>query len=250
MVLAALAEYRTAMRAFAGMNTLDVWYAQISVEAALAQLRSTMDPGVRKGTERIMARAKTRDHLQAFGKMVRVVDGEPEFVSDPPLFVPIHELLPALDADSLEAQIRGSLRSYRSSLTTDRRHLLEEYRFVELARKVVGVGSVGTRAWVALMLGRDAGDPLLLQVKEAQQSVLEDFAGRSVYANAGQRVVAGQRLMQASSDIFLGWQRLVGFDGETRDFYVRQLRDWKGSVEIEQMRPVGMTAYVLLPVTP
>ena len=246
VVLAALAEYRTAMRAFAGMNTLDLWYAQVSVETTLAELRSTMDPRVRKGTERVLARAKTRDHLQAFSKMVRVVDGEPEFVSDPPLFVPIHELLPTLDADALEAQIRGSLRSYRSSLTTDRRHLLEEYRFVELARKVVGVGSVGTRAWVVLMLGRDAGDPLLLQVKEAQQSVLEDFTGRSVYANAGQRVVAGQRLMQASSDIFLGWQRLVGFDGETRDFYVRQLRDWKGSVEIEQMRPVGMTSYARL----
>jgi uncharacterized protein (DUF2252 family) len=136
------------------------------------------------------------------------------------------------------------VRSYRRTLSTDRRHLIEQFRFVDLARKVVGVGSVGTRAWILLMLGVDGEDPLFLQAKEAQPSVLERFVGKSQYANCGQRVVAGQRLMQATSDIFLGWQHVTaGVDGQPRDFYLRQLKDWKGSAVVETMLPKGMAAY-------
>jgi uncharacterized protein (DUF2252 family) len=184
--------------------------------------------------------------LQAFAKLVTMVDGEPRFVSDPPLLVPVADLLSPNQAHLLEDAILSALRGYARTLASDRRHLFDEFRFIELARKVVGVGSVGTRAWVALMLGRDADDPLILQVKEAQRSVLERFTRRSRYANQGQRVVSGQRLMQASSDIFLGWQRVNVLDGGSRDCYVRQLRDWKGSVEIEQMGSEGMVAYARL----
>jgi len=242
-VLAAAAEYREAMAGFALMRNLDLWYASMTIERLKPTLQSGSDPVMLKRTNKILAKAKTRDHLQAFAKMVRMVDGEPRFVSDPPLLVPVEELLAPDDAHRLEAQVLTALRGYSRSLASDRRHLLDDYRYVELARKVVGVGSVGTRAWVALMLGRDGDDPLILQVKEAQPSVLQRFTRRSRYANEGQRVVAGQRLMQASSDIFLGWQRVVDLEGASRDFYFRQLRDWKGSVEIEQMRLEGMTAY-------
>jgi uncharacterized protein (DUF2252 family) len=190
----------------------------------------------------MIAKAKTRDHLQAFSKLVRVIDGEPRFISDPPLLVPVRELLSAEDAADLDALIRRALGLYRHSLPSDRRRLLDQFRFAQLARKVVGVGSVGTRAWVALMLGRDDNDPLILQVKEAQASVLEPFTRGSSYANAGERVVAGQRLMQATSDIFLGWQR-AQLDGQERDFYVRQLRDWKGSADVDQLGPEPMEQY-------
>jgi uncharacterized protein (DUF2252 family) len=136
------------------------------------------------------------------------------------------------------------MNKYRRTLETDRRHLIERYEFVHLARKVVGVGSVGTRCWIALMLGRDGSDPLFLQVKEAEESVLSRYLGASEFTNMGQRVVAGQRLMQASSDIFLGWHRVpAGLDGRQRDFYVRQLRDWKFSIDIDAMVPGGMRMY-------
>jgi uncharacterized protein (DUF2252 family) len=242
-VLACSAEYRRAMAEFAGLRTLDVWYSQVAIESLFSELSGEMDRMTLKRTGKVLAKAKTRDHLQAFSKLVTVVDGAPRFVSDPPLLVPVDQLLPAEMAHLLEDQVSAALRGYRRSLASDRRHLLEEFRFVELARKVVGVGSVGTRAWVALMLGRDAQDPLILQIKEAQQSVLAAYAGRSVIANQGQRVVSGQRLMQASSDIFLGWHRFTDTDGIPRDCYVRQLRDWKGSVEVDQMSGPTMTAY-------
>jgi uncharacterized protein (DUF2252 family) len=164
-------------------------------------------------------------------------------VSNPPLIVPIEELVDIADREELEARLTELLRTYRTTLETDRRHLLEQFRFVHLARKVVGVGSVGTRAWIALLLGRDGHDPLFLQMKEAQESVLAGFAGKSEYANQGQRVVAGQRLMQTTSDIFLGWERVTGIDGAQRDFYIRQLRDWKGSAEIEGMNAKTMALY-------
>ncbi len=135
----------------------------------------------------------------------------------------------------MDGELRALIRSYRRTLETDRRELLESFDYVHAARKVVGVGSVGTRAWILLLLGRDDQDPLFLQAKEAQESVLERFLGKSRYANHGQRVVAGQRLMQAASDIFLGWQRVTGLDGEVRDFYLRQLRDWKGSADVDTM---------------
>jgi uncharacterized protein (DUF2252 family) len=182
--------------------------------------------------------------MQAFAKLTHEVDGERRIIADAPLIVPIEDMLPAgRERDETEREIRGLIRSYRSTLETDRRHLLEEFDYVHMARKVVGVGSVGTRAWILLLLGRDRQDPLFLQAKEAQESVLERFVGKSRYANHGQRVVAGQRLMQAASDIFLGWQRATGFDGQVRDFYLRQLRDWKGSADLDTMAASVMTIY-------
>ena len=183
--------------------------------------------------------------MQAFEKLTEVVDGERRIISDPPLIVPIAELAPeGMEREAIMGEMRGLIRSYRRTLETDRRHLVEQFRFVDLARKVVGVGSVGTRAWIALFLGVDDEDPLFLQLKEAQPSVLERFVGKSEYSNCGQRVVAGQRLMQATTDIFIGWQHVTaGLDGQPRDFYIRQLKDWKGSFSIEAAVPAGAAAY-------
>jgi hypothetical protein len=183
--------------------------------------------------------------MQELGKLTRMVDGRPRIISDPPLLVPIDELMPAdRDRDSVEEELRGLIAKYQRTLETDRRYLLHQFKFCDMARKVVGVGSVGTRCWIILMLGRDETDPLFLQVKEAEASVLSRFVGASKYANQGQRVVVGQRLMQAASDIFLGWQRNpAGIDGQPRDFYVRQLRDWKFSMEIGLLRPEGLQMY-------
>jgi uncharacterized protein (DUF2252 family) len=243
VALACSAEYRRAMTEFAGKTNLEVWYAHIVLDQLYAELAGEMNRVDLRLTKRVLQKAKTRDHMQAFSKLVAMVDGQPRFVSDPPLLVPVSELMPDLAAHELEAQVSSSLAGYRSSLPNDRRHLLEEFRFVEMARKVVGVGSVGTRAWVALMLGRDSADPLVLQIKEAQVSVLAEFTKPSRYTNQGQRVVTGQRLMQASSDIFLGWHPFMDAMGTMRDCYVRQLRDWKGSVEVDQMPPLTMAAY-------
>ena len=192
-----------------------------------------------------MAKARTRDSMQELAKLTHLVDGRPQIIADPPLIVPIADLLPKqMDQETFEAQLKDLLGKYRRTLETDRRYLLEQFEYADLARKVVGVGSVGTRCWIVLMLGRDESDPLFLQVKEAEASVLSRFVGASKYTNMGQRVVAGQRLMQASSDIFLGWQRAeAGLDGKQRDFYVRQLRDWKYSIAIEDLIPHGMRIY-------
>ena len=181
--------------------------------------------------------------MKAFDRLVRVVDGEPRIISDPPLLVPARELVSEDQARGLEERILELLGRYRESLKGDRRHLLDGYRFVEMARKVVGVGSVGTRAWVVLMMGRDGQDPLFLQAKEAEASVLEPYVGESGFGNHGERVVEGQWLMQASSDILLGWLPALGFDGGKRDFYVRQLWDGKRSVEIETLPPEGLAIY-------
>jgi uncharacterized protein (DUF2252 family) len=243
VLLAGAREYRTGMANFAGMSNMAVWYAQLDIEVLLNQLRPQLEAKRVKNVESTLAKARTRDSVQAFAKLATEVDGEARINSDPPLIVPMEELLPDVDREELMAQLATLLRTYRKTLESDKRHLLEQFRFVHLARKVVGVGSVGTRAWIALMLGRDGQDPLFLQIKEAPESVLARFAGRSQYANQGQRVVAGQRLMQTTSDIFLGWQRVTGIDGQKRDFYVRQLRDWKGSAEIERMNPKGMAIY-------
>ena len=245
-VLAGVREYRTAMRSFATMTNLEVWYAHLDMDELMPAIRAQVDPKRVKILEKALAKTRTRDSMQVFTKLTREVDGEPQIVSQPPLIVPLKELLKEDERDAMEESLKAVLRSYRKTLETDRRHLLEQFRFVELARKVVGVGSVGTRAWIALMLGRDNTDPLFLQVKEAEASVLERFVGRSQYANHGQRVVAGQRLMQATSDIFLGWDRITGIDGQQRDFYFRQLRDWKGSVEIDTLRPEGLAIYARL----
>ena len=194
---------------------------------------------VRKG----VTKARSKDSLRALRKLTEVVDGELRIRSEPPLLVPAEELLPDAEGHDLAELLSGVLEAYRASLPADRQHLLDGYRFRQVARKVVGVGSVGTRAWVILLTGADDSDPLFLQAKEAEASVLEPYAGASHYRNHGRRVVEGQRLMQAASDIFLGWCPAVGIDGRQRDFYVRQLWDWKRSAEVERLTPRGLELY-------
>jgi Uncharacterized protein conserved in bacteria (DUF2252) len=242
--------YRLEMSRLAGMSTLDVWYSHIDVAAELAELEATAattgskaDRHMASRTAKITAKARTRDSLQALDKLTQVVDGQRRFISDPPLLVPAEEIFPEFESNAFFELLHQLLRSYRRTLQTDRRHLLEEFELVQIARKVVGVGSVGTRAWVLLLVGRDEGDPLLLQAKEAEASVLEEFVGKSSYSTHGERVVAGQHLMQAASDIFLGWDQAEAPDHVTRDFYLRQLRDWKGSLELGGVIPPGLTKY-------
>ena len=245
IVLAAVSRYRQAMREFATMTNLDVWYAHADANQLRAQADAQLRARQRKMMDKGLAKARTRDSMQELAKLTRMVDGRPRIVSDPPLLVPVNELIPAeTDRATFEAELTGLIAKYQRTLETDRRYLLHQYEFCDMARKVVGVGSVGTRCWIVLMLGRDDADPLFLQVKEAEASVLSRFVGASKYANQGQRVVAGQRLMQAASDIFLGWQHIqAGTDGQARDFYIRQLRDWKFSIEIETLRPEGLQLY-------
>ena len=245
IVAAAVASYRQAMRSFAGMTNLAVWYSHMDMDQMRAQFDAQLRPQQRKAMDKGVAKARTRDSMEELAKLCHSVDGQSRIIADPPLLVPIEDLVPnQTDRAALEAQFTSLIAKYRRTLETDRRFLLDQFRFADMARKVVGVGSVGTRCWIVLMLGRDDADPLFLQVKEAEASVLSRFVGASKYANQGQRVVAGQRLMQATSDIFLGWQRVeAGLDGRQRDFYVRQLRDWKFSVDIETMIPRGMRLY-------
>jgi uncharacterized protein (DUF2252 family) len=243
-VLQSVRAYREAMLQFAAMRNLDVWYARLDAEAVLAQLRAQHGKKQVKRASKAVAKARTKDSMRAFSKLTHVVDGKPQIVSDPPLIVPISELVGSIDVTAAESELLELYRSYRKTLQYDRRKLLEGFRFVDLARKVVGVGSVGTRAWIMLLLGRDDGDPLFLQVKEAQASVLEQHLGKSGFKNHGERVVTGQRMMQASSDIFLGWMHNPkGLDGAARDFYVRQLWDWKTSVDVDVMVPQGLVAW-------
>jgi uncharacterized protein (DUF2252 family) len=243
-VLESVRAYRESMREFAAMGNLDVWYAHLDAEAVVGQLRAEHGKKQVKRAEKMVTKGQTKDSLRAFSKLTHVVDGKLQIISDPPLIVPISELAGHIDASALESEIVALYHSYRRSLQDDRRKLLEGFRYIDLARKVVGVGSVGTRAWIMLLLGRDDEDPLFLQVKEAQASVLEQHLGKSEFKNHGERVVAGQRMMQAASDIFLGWIRNPkGLDGATRDFYVRQLWDWKTSVDIDVILPAGLTAY-------
>jgi uncharacterized protein (DUF2252 family) len=245
IVMATVARYRAAMRSFAAMSNLDVWYAHIDTETLAAQLRPRLDTRQRKLVGKSLAKARTRDSMQQVSRLTRLVDGRPRILGDPPLLVPIADLMAASeDQLGIDEQLLDVLARYRRTLQPDRRYLLDQYEIADVARKVVGVGSVGTRCWIILMLGRDQSDPLFLQVKEAEKSVLERFADASRYTNQGERVIAGQRLMQASSDIFLGWQRTdAGMDGRSRDFYIRQLRDWKFSLDFEAMVPSGMRLY-------
>jgi hypothetical protein len=194
-------------------------------------------------TEQALAKARTKDSMAAFSKLTQSVNGEVRIVDQSPLIVPIEQLAPGREREEMFEVLHQLLRGYRETLEFDRRILLEQFRLVDFARKVVGVGSVGTLAWIALLLGRD-DDPLFLQIKEAEASVLEEILGPSEFSNHGERVVTGQRLMQATSDIFLGWLHVEsGLDEKPRDFYGRQLKDWKGSAEIEQMVPKGMATY-------
>ncbi|MGO9956909.1 MAG: DUF2252 domain-containing protein [Solirubrobacteraceae bacterium] len=244
IVLACVEAYRAAMQGFAGMSNLDVWYAHMDIDEVLRDLGSQLKPEMAKRADKSLAKARTRDSMSAFSKLTETVDGRVRIVDQAPLIVPLDKLLSDTERDEMYEGLHGLLRRYRATLEYDRRILVEEFQLVDFARKVVGVGSVGTRAWIALMLGRDEHDPLFLQMKEAEPSVFEPFLGPSGFSNHGERVVVGQRLMQASSDIFLGWLHVdSGIDGVARDFYVRQLRDWKGSAEVEQMIPKGMAAY-------
>jgi uncharacterized protein (DUF2252 family) len=238
--LAVTRAYRGALAEFAAMRMLDVWYSRIDVDDAAKEWAAHASSKAVKRYERNVAKARAKDSLAAFAKLTDVVGGEPRFVSDPPLIVPLGELVAG---DEVVERARAVLRSYRRTLQADRRHLLEQFRFVDAARKVVGVGSVGTRAWIVLFVGRDNGDPLILQMKEAQASVLEPFLGKSRFSNHGQRVVEGQRLMQAASDMMLGWIRTDGVDGVERDFFIRQLWDSKGSALVDVMEPATMHVY-------
>jgi uncharacterized protein (DUF2252 family) len=242
-VLSAARHYREAMRGFAAMGNLAVWYARLDVDAVLAEVAQVADRKQMKAMEKNVAKAHKKNSLKAFDRLVHEVDGEPRIISDPPLLVPARELVSDDQRHELEGRVQEMLGRYRESLKGDRRHLFDSYRFVDMARKVVGVGSVGTRAWVVLMMGRDGQDPLFLQAKEAEASVLEPYAGASEFGNHGERVVEGQWLMQASSDILLGWLPAFGMDDKTRDFYVRQLWDGKRSVDIETLPPEGLEIY-------
>src|SRR5579875_173853 len=249
IVMTAVTRYREAMRQFAGMAHLDVWYARADLDELRAQLAAQLTARQRKLVDKGMATARTRDSMQALSKLTRMADGQPRIIADPPLVVPLADLLPEqASRTSIEAWLTRLLAGYKRTLVSDRQALFDRFEFADAARKVVGVGSVGTRCWIVLMFGRDASDPLFLQVKEAEQSVLASFTGASKHANQGQRVVAGQRLMQAASDIFLGWQRNKSGldDGKPHDFYVRQLRDWKFSLDIAAMVPSGMRQYAAL----
>ncbi len=245
-VLESVRSYRVEMAAFGGMRHLDVWYAREDTDRVLALAASWSKRSRVRIFERSVAKARTKDSFLAFSKLTKSVGGEPRFRADPPLLVPVEDLLTADQAVKFQDTIRRFLARYRASLPDDRRRIFDGYHFAHMARKVVGVGSVGTRAWIVLLLGRSHRDPLIIQLKEAQESVLEPYLGVSAYKNHGRRVVEGQRLMQSSSDIFLGWYRVVAFDGKLRDFYVRQLWDGKYSPDIDAMDPALFVGYARL----
>jgi len=241
-------EYRVTIRRTAGMRTLDAWYDHMDVDDVMELLREEVNEKrltkrEAKEAAQDLAKARSRDHARVFAKRVDATDGELRIVAEPPLIVPLADIAPpGTERDALDGMVRELIRDYRRSIIVHH-HPLEEFEYVDSAHKVVGVGSVGLQAWIHLFVGRDEDDPLFLQSKEAQPSVLERFVGRSVFRNHGRRVVVGQRLMQAVSDIFLGWLRVVGLDGEARDFYVRQLHDWKGGVEVDTLLVPGASLY-------
>ena len=244
ILAATLREYRRAMRELADSPSLNVWYDHLEVDRLVTWLRRKFPAKRLEGVHAEVAKARTKDSMRAFSKLTTTVGGERRIVHDPPLIVSIEELLEGEEWRGVEDEIRAMVRRYRRSLTPDRRDLIDEYRLVHVARKVVGVGSVGTRAWIALFLGRDDSDPLMLQVKEAQHSVLEPYLEDSEHPTNGERVVSGQRRMQATGDPFLGWTHVNrGLDGQARDYYVRQLWDWKGSATVEAMSARGLAVY-------
>jgi uncharacterized protein (DUF2252 family) len=243
IVLTTARAYREAMARFAAMRNIDVWYTRLDADGIVERFSGKMNAKAKRRMEANLAKARTRDSVRALAKLCQTVDGELRIVGNPPLITPIEDVLPGAEEEHLTAVIRRMIHTYAESLPPDRRELLERYRYVHAARKVVGVGSVGTRTWILLLLGRDDGDPLFLQFKEAQASVLEPYLGKSRFQQHGERIVAGQRMMQAAADIMLGWERIEAIDGETKDFYIRQLWDAKGSAEIELMDPAALSAY-------
>jgi uncharacterized protein (DUF2252 family) len=246
-VVAVGQRYREAMREFAQMGNLDVWYARLDQQTLLDSIQQALGAGAVKRTQKNIAKAQTKDSVRALSKLTHVENGRLQFMSRPPLLVPVDELLPDNETRDVETEIREVLAQYETTLTPDLQVLLRSFRYVDLARKVVGVGSVGTLAWVALLTGRDEQDPLVLQIKEAQSSVLEQYVGRSGVGNRGQRVVEGQRLMQATGDIMLGWMHVErGIDGRARDFYIRQLWDSKASPDIDALLPRALPEYASL----
>jgi uncharacterized protein (DUF2252 family) len=247
-VLGSATAYHTAMSSFAAMKELDVWYARLDIDEFLQRWGSQMGKDARRRLDKNLAKARNKDSLRALEKLTERRDGELRIASRPPLLVPVEELAVREGADpkAITAVMRRLLDQYRDTLDDQARVLADRYRFVDAAHKVVGVGSVGTRAWIALLFGHDENDPLFLQIKEAGPSVLEPFAGASTFEQHGRRVVAGQRLTQAASDVLLGWLTAEGLDGKKRDFYVRQLWDGKGSADIEAMDPATMVSYARL----
>jgi uncharacterized protein (DUF2252 family) len=243
IVSATVGEYHQAMARFAEMRNVDVWYARLDVAGIRDRLRGGLSGKQMKRFESNVAGVRTKDSMRALAKLCHTVNGQLRISGNPPFVTPIEDVVPGAEQEHLEDVVRRMIRTYRRTLPHDRRHLLESYRYVHAARKVVGVGSVGARTWILLMVGRDDADPLFLQFKEAQASVLEPFLGKSRYSQHGQRVVEGQRMMQAAPDILLGWERIITIDGEQRDFYIRQLWDSKGSADIEVMDPSGLEAY-------
>jgi uncharacterized protein (DUF2252 family) len=243
VALATAAAYRTAMREFAAMSILNVWYAHFDVDDALAQIKSDLPKKAVRQTKTQITKARTRDSTQALAKLTTVKDGRRRIISDPPLIVPIEELAGHLDVDAVYWFLRRLFTGYTQTLPAYRRRLVERFTLTAVARKVVGVGSVGTETWILLMEPDDGLEPLLLQAKQAQRSVLADYTGQSEYHNQGERVVAGQHLMQAVGDIFLGWQSATPPGRRSADYYFRQLRDWKYSAEIEGMNAAAMTDY-------
>ncbi len=242
VVRAAAKAYREAMHHFAGLGTLDVWYSRLTVEDIKRRWVGAAPPKAARLFERQVKKALTRDSAGAAAKLTHQVDGRRRITADPPLIVPVEELLEGAGLEEFHRIVNSTLRGYRRSLAGSGRHLLEQFDYAHAARKVVGVGSVGTRSWALLMTGLDR-EPLMLQLKEAGESALAPFAGSSRYVNQGQRVVVGQQLLQASSDVLLGWTRIKAMDGVARDFYVRQLWDWKISVEVEKQSSATMAIY-------
>jgi uncharacterized protein (DUF2252 family) len=242
-VLGTLRSYREAMAGFAAMRDLEVWYARLPAAELQANLKAGAGAKAGKEVERQVQHSLKRDHLRAFDRLLRTDGGEIRFVSEPPLLMPAEELLDDAQRARYVEVIRAFLTQYRASLAPHARALMEGYRFAHMARKVVGVGSVGTRNWVVLFLGRDANDPLLLQMKEARRSVLEPYTTPGKYENQGQRVVEGQRFMQAASDPLLGWYHLRAFDGKLHDFYARQLWDGKASIDVGRLSAAGLRCY-------
>ncbi|WP_223164147.1 DUF2252 domain-containing protein [Nocardioides mesophilus] len=243
IALAAVRRYQASMAELAALGNLEVWYTKLDVAEARRQIGDQIDARTGKRLDRAIAKARSRDHRRSLQKLTAIVDGRRRIVGDPPLVVPISDLAPETAPDAIESAVGDLLERYSQTLPVGFRELVRSYRFVDMARKVVGVGSVGTRCWIVLMVGRDEDDPLFLQVKEAGRSALADHLGDTSSIPHGERVVTGQRLMQAAGDPFLGYQTTIGLDGRSRDFYVRQLADWKGSADVATMLPRMLRSY-------